>query len=150
MLPSMRASDAKLLTDTSRQTLQRFLKGKFSAKLEAGEYHTDTRLRICTVNALCQIGDSSFIDIVEKLANNEGNGPFSVDADVVAAAQQCLPYLQQRALDAVASSELVRPSHANSVGGPETLLRPVLGTQEMHEAELLRAAEVETQSPHEG
>jgi hypothetical protein len=144
MLPKLRASDAKLLDDSSKQTLRRFLKGKFSGRtVSTGAYETDALLRIAILDALKQIGDSSFIEIVKDIANGDGHQVDRMAKEIAAAARECLPYLEQRTLEAAASSELVRASSANSVGSADTLLRPVTGTQEMHETELLRAAEEE-------
>ncbi len=142
MLPKLRASDSSLLTEESRQTLRRFLKGKFSGRsLRSGDYETDVRLRIATLNALKQVGDASFIDIVRNIANGEGHRVDRMSSEIAAAASECLPYLEQRILNTTASNELVRASSANSVSGQDVLLRPVIGTHEMHETELLRAAE---------
>ena len=101
----------------------------------------DTHLQIATLTALRQVGDSSFTQIVTTLASGTEPVVSRVGPEVVIAASECLPYLEQRKQDIVASNELVRPSRANSVGSADILVRPVVGTLEVHEAELLRAAE---------
>jgi hypothetical protein len=122
--------------------LRRFLQGKFNgAAFRRTDSDIDYRLRIATVLALRQVGDGSFIEVVEDLANGVYHRQLQPGTEIQAAAKECLPYLQQRKLDAIASNELVRASNANSVGGADILLRPVASTQDLHEAELLRAGE---------
>jgi len=165
MLPKLRSSDAKLLNDANRQTLRKILQGKLAERSSrrvsrpvamplampgvwysfrqprGSSSQVDTQLRVAILKALCQVGDISFEEIVKSLAEDSWNRVSGTAPEIQAAARECLPNLRQRSQDAVASSELVRPSSANNVGSADTLLRPLAAVQEMHETQLLRAAD---------
>lgn len=138
LLPRLRASDSHLIDVEMRATLRRFLTGKLTwLRKGTTNIATDTSLAIGILEALRQVGDNSFIELVTQIANSKGRW---IDPRVAIAAQECLPYLEQISRQARASSELLRGSEANILSGADTLVRAVVAPTDLHEAELLRGA----------
>jgi hypothetical protein len=169
LLPNLRASDASLLGDQEREILlrqlaiaptdpgYRHLKELFSSEAT----HREIALRIAILQAMEQVGGAKELTTVEMLArgqfpllpglNRSLTQPGSTrsiatwrlrsDAhEVQIAAQQCLPFLQARANEQIASSQLLRASSAENTSG-EMLLRPLAATSDAEGDQLLRASQ---------
>lgn len=135
ILPRLQSTDAHLLNNEQRRELYKTLL-------------TNNRLLIlATLTALEQIGDEKALPIVEQLASSE---PLTqnrlgvrkkalriANLEIREAAQNCLPFLRERAAAQKASQELLRAS------SPDTniadLLRPA-SSQTTAPQELLRAS----------
>jgi hypothetical protein len=128
LLPRLRASDASLLDEEQRKCLYRALRGR------------DTNLILAVLKALEQIGDEQAVPFVQKLANGEGLA--ARNSGIRAAAQECLPALQERAERERASRELLRAASASDTPS-DVLLRPAGGTIEADPQQLLRASGAE-------
>jgi len=111
LLPRLKASDAPLLSPEQRFCLNRALRGK------------NTELTLAILKAWEQVGDSKAIEEVEKLAHGRGRG--GRYAAVVAAAQECLPFLRQSAERQQIGSQLLRAADG-SVTPAGVLLRPAM------------------------
>ncbi len=109
LLPRMKASDAHLLSPEQRAYLNRALRGK------------NIELTLAILKAWEQVGDTKAIEDVEKLAAGRGQG--GRNPNVVAAAQECLPFLRQSAERQQIGSQLLRPSDGNLTPS-DVLLRP--------------------------
>ncbi len=123
LLPRLQASDAHLLNPEQRSILNKSLIQAESGFVKA------------ILKAYEQIGDSTAIPFVEKLTRGEGKA--GGDAEVVAAANACLPFLIQRAKQQEQSQTLLRASEGNAAA-PENLLRPANATIETQPDTLLR------------
>lgn len=125
LLPRLQASDTTLLTEAQR----------------AGLAHTLTRnsknpdYLVAVLKALEQVGDSSALPVVERLAT--GKLKTADPKRVQAAARACLPYLQTRCQQQQASDTLLRASGVFETP-PDVLLRPAHGVLTAEGAELLR------------
>lgn len=112
LLPKLHAGDAQAWTPQQYEALLKLLPTRPSKDIE---------LAICVLKALEQIGDARAIPAVTALAN----APTDVGTiRLRAAAQECLPYLQQRVAEQKQAQMLLRPAHPHASG--ETLLRPIL------------------------
>ena len=112
LLPQLQDGDAQAWTPQQYQMLLKLLPTKPPKDIE---------LAICVLKALEQIGDARAIPFVTALANAPtGVGTIRIRA----AAQECLPYLQQRAGEQKQAQMLLRPAHPHASG--ETLLRPAV------------------------
>ncbi len=96
LLPQLRASDSAALNAAQKQALARALS------------FNDTELTLAILKALEQVGDDSAVPQVQKIA--AGRGDVSRDWQIMEAANECLPYLQMRAEDRQAASQLLRPA----------------------------------------
>jgi hypothetical protein len=136
LLPKLRAADARLVRESHRHMLSKLLQGRLYGKpgKRYADWQADKRLTLAVLKALQQIGDGSSITAVSEVAH--GNSRW-IDPDVVLAARECLPYLQQKTLDALAAGELLRSSVANDIG-VEALPRAAGTMPETREDELLR------------
>jgi len=111
LLPLMKASDAALLSPDQRAYLNRAVRGK------------NTALILAILKAWEQVGDIKAIEEVEKLAAGRGHG--GRNPKVVAAAQECLPFLRQSAERQQIGSQLLRASDGNLTPS-DILLRPAM------------------------
>lgn len=131
LLPKLKASDAGLLNDRQRAALNAQL--KFSnAQSIAG-----SRLQIEILKALQQVGDSSSLPYVERLATSRPI--MKTERDVVEAANECLPALHERKHQNDSIRMLLRPSSAFDIE-PESLLRPST-SQDTSPEELVRPSD---------
>jgi hypothetical protein len=112
-LPSMKASDAGLLTERHRKILRQIL-----AEQEEKKF---TALRVAILKALEQIGDSRDLKTVKSLAHPLI--PMTGIAAVRDAARACLPYLETLAQAQRVRDSLLRPS-SSIPQDPGVLLRP--------------------------
>jgi hypothetical protein len=131
LLPRLRASDAHLLNVEQRRILRKQMSSQPSIKNQQ-----PTRMFIeAAVKGLEQVGDESFLETVENLANGRGFGVFD---DVKAAADRCLPYLKQRIENDRLSHDLLRAASNGQSYDPDGLLRPAASITPTDPAELLR------------
>ena len=134
LLPLMKASDAPLLNAGQRAALNRLLTGAGFALR-----HGPSRLEfvLAALKALEQIGDSSSIPTVQRLAEMRTLSPGR--RRIRQAALDCLPALQQNAGLIGQAQDLLRASH-EPAANPNLLLRPAVSTHDPAPQELLRAA----------
>ena len=111
LLPQMKASDASLISPEQRGALNKALRGK------------NIELILAILKAWEQVGDTKAIEEVEKLAAGRGYG--GRNPKVVAAAQECLPFLRQSAERQQVSAQLLRASDGNLTPS-DVLLRPAM------------------------
>jgi hypothetical protein len=120
LLPRLRASDAAAITPDGMRALLGLLRSRESETV------------IAVLGALRQVGDARALPVVRELARQSGDWIWLDNAyypnAVAAAAQECLPYLEER----VASGNLLRPME-----GEQSLLRPA-GAAHSPEEALLR------------
>ena len=135
LLPQMKASDASLLTPTSRKTIRGLLIG---VSPNHQKYECEDALRIAMLKALEQVGNAKDIPIVEKLIQRNARTPG--EKLVRQAAMECLPMLLINCGEVEAARTLLRPSQAEAAHSA-TLLRPAGGAGQMDSAELLRGAQ---------
>ena len=135
LLPQMRASDAKLLTPFALRTIYMWL--AVPADYSTIDAYPDA-LRIASLKALEQVGDSSAIPYVERLATLQMITP--VKAQLKQAAIECLPLLRANCGEVKAARTLLRASHAEDAR-PDTLLRPASGAGGAKPQELLRPSD---------
>ncbi|HLL80518.1 MAG TPA: hypothetical protein VKT25_13515, partial [Ktedonobacteraceae bacterium] len=128
LLPRLQASDAILLTETQRAALGYALTSNVG----------DARFLIAALKALEQVGDSSALSVVEKLA--AGRIRTADPKRVQAAAQECLLFLRARYEQQRASETLLRASERSETLA-DTLLIPAKGVVATEVSELLRADE---------
>ncbi len=130
LLPRLRPNDAGLLTPLHRRHLGSMLRSD-----EIFPYHGrlwGKDLKIAILSALEQVGDQKSVAQVEKTARS------AHDVYVRFAAQQCLPFLQERVEHSRIEQTLLRPSAQSHA--PDTLLRPASATTSVESPMLLRAA----------
>lgn len=132
LLPRMKASDADLLTGKQRWLLARFLRqhSRLTTKKESVEF------ALAILKALEQIGDRSFLPIVERLAEQPANTPDG--KRIREAATGCLPALRLLVEERRTEEELLRPANAKQ-NDPEQLLRAARNGSASEPTELLRA-----------
>jgi hypothetical protein len=111
LLPRLKASDAFLLNTTQRALLCKALMARVNAE----------SFRIAILKAFEQVGDSTCLATVQRLADGEIAN--EAEARVRDAARECVPYLQARLEQEKAAQSLLRPSAAGH--SSETLLHPV-------------------------
>ena len=129
LLPQLRASDAGLLAAHQRECLHRVLKMR-----NAG---FESPLMLAILNGLEQVGDAAAIPHVERLAASPALT--SKQRRVKEAAEQCLPFLRDRADATRGSSMLLRASTPREIVASELLLRPATSVGASEAEELLRA-----------
>ncbi len=139
MLPRLQATDTILLTSQQRKCLYRCLSNDEYFPYYGRFWGAD--LKIAILKALEQIGDEKAVPHVEKLARTARN------PQVRFAAQECLPYVQQRAEHARVEQTLLRAG--TQPDALDTLLRPVVSSAPTEPQQLLRASNTgsETQNP---
>lgn len=112
LLPQLKASDAHLLNDEQRTILYKQLR------------KDNTELILALLKSLEQIGDAKAVPYVEELANAKASR--AGYGRIREAAQSCLPALNARVEQLMASHTLLRA--AGSVGSDsDVLLRPASG-----------------------
>lgn len=169
LLPTLRASDASLLSEAERKILLRYLaiSPSYSGYYDIRElfsraaYRRELDFRLSILKSLEQIGGIQELATVERLAqglpifHNAIQFP-TVDRlaqnlptlsstvkfpeEMKEAAKACLPYLQIRAADQRAESQLLRAADLPSASA-ETLLRPAALGESLPPEQLLRAGE---------
>ncbi|MDE2125440.1 MAG: hypothetical protein KGJ62_02500 [Armatimonadetes bacterium] len=115
LLPRLRASDTGILNVEQRAILNRTLSRAAKRRPE---------LALAILAALSQVGDEKALPAVTALAALPRGS--RIRQEVVAAAQQCLPLLQQRAIAQETDRHLLRP--ADNVGREDSLLRAAAPT----------------------
>lgn len=125
LLPGFRADQAKMLTAKQKKALLVNL-------LEPYRY---PRLSVCLLRALEQIGDAEALPVVQKIAGSRTRQA----PDVVAAARECLPFLEIRVEQSRQAQTLLRPSDPGSACAPDTLLRPAENADRTPPEQLLRS-----------
>ena len=130
LLPRLQASDANLLLPRHRKYLNQFL-GRDASWLYPNTA-SRAELKIAILRTLEQVGDKTSLPAVEKLAKSAAN------LQVRLAAQDCLPFLQQRVDHSNTQQTLLRASGADAA--PEVLLRPASSGEEAAPEQLLRAS----------
>jgi hypothetical protein len=157
LLPRLKASDRMLFSphqrDCLRQLLRagvlklpsyRYLQAEENASGKVPPWYLrrirrNRGLMLAILKALEQIGDGEDLPIVEQLAAGAGMGQ---SAQVRRAAQECLPYLRQRAEQERCSKTYLRAANAPPPPA-ETLLRAAHGGPETDPQQLLRAGTAE-------
>jgi hypothetical protein len=130
LLQQLKATDAHLLNAQQRGNLYRHL-NSYQAR-----FHPDFQIAI--LKALEQVGDEAAIPHVRRLARSVALGPRQ--QQVRRAAQDCLPFLRNRADQLRVSQTLLRASSATSAA-PDILLRPADNRHAAAPEQLLRATE---------
>lgn len=150
LLPRLKASDALLLTDNQRMRLRSVL----SLACERPGFNSigytfrraddpDTEFRIAILKAFQQIGDTSALAVVTRLANK----PAKTEAErrLQKAAQACLPALQEFVKEESNRKTLLRAAEASD-NTSETLLRAAAGASSTDPGQLLRPSQPEPYS----
>ncbi len=119
LLPLLTIADGRMLASRHRRRLNRTLGGE------------DEPMILAILEALPQIGDSSFLGQVQGLLRYGGT------VRVKRAAKECLPLLEFRIQELKSSETLLRPSDGADFTG-ETLVRPVLFAPDADPLQLLR------------
>jgi len=127
LLPLFRASDVALLNARQHDLLDQVLSSG------------SVGLTLAVLKALEQIGDKRELPLVERLA--AGGGLAKREERVRQAAQECLPYLQQRVLGMEANQTLLRAS--DRLEASDTLLRAAQNSTATSAEQLLRAGSQE-------
>ena len=133
LLPKLKASDSNLLNGQQRHKLR----SAFSHRKSRASY-SNTMFQIATLKSYEQIGYREELITVNEIIGAR-TGAFS--PEVVAAAKECLPYLQKRVKNETEGQTLLRASSFQSVSD-EGLLRPAAGVGEIEPQELLRPSEI--------
>jgi hypothetical protein len=132
LFPRLRASDARLLNKEQRRILLKNLR----IGLPTRNSETAVLFYVAALKALEQVGDETFLPLVEDLS--EGRGASVYSPTIQKAAQECLPYLRQRAEFEHARHELLRASAPDHTQDAEVLLRPAEDRGVTRADELLR------------
>ncbi len=126
LFPLLKASDSHLLNSNQRHCLNRAL----------ARARKSPRLAIALLKGLEQVGDGSSLEVVERLVNGSAH---SVEMlQLQKAAQDCLPFLQSKHSDEIASKQLLRASSETNMSSGD-LLRPVTASNLIESIALLRA-----------
>ena len=141
LLPRLRASEADLLNAEQRGLLCRQLSKPLKAlpanasAASQEAYIKAVAFRVAILQAFAQVGDSSALPLVERLAHGEATtrGQRAIQE----AARQCLPALMLRAEQERNGQTLLRAANAADAEG-ETLLRAAKGARETRHDQLLR------------
>jgi hypothetical protein len=129
LLPKVKASDAALLSDTTRITFQNWL------IIDNAREHADFLILI--LDTLERIGDETAIARVSGLATGPATSPEGIR--VRAEARRCLAALNEHAELTRDGRTLLRPSEAPDE--PNSLLRPASGHGAEDEQSLLRPSD---------
>ncbi len=143
LLYKLKASDACLLTPSQYRALHRALEVEYQT-LHGTQEGLD--LKLAMLKALEQVGNESFISIVERLANRKSLT--KRQRMIQAAAQECLPYLKLNAGSVTAQRTLLRASTMND-SSTASLLRPAGYAPDAPVDQLLRPSIETDPSPHE-
>ena len=135
LLPQMKASDAPLLTPAARYSINTWL---WNTCEIGGKFLCSDALRLASLKALEQVGDSSSISTVEKLTRMKPRTPSQ--EKIKQAAIECLPMLRAHCGDVETARTLLRASQSEAAR-PGTLLRPASGAGQTDSAELLRGTD---------
>jgi hypothetical protein len=129
MLPKLQTADASLLSAQQQGILR--------GMLHRRHVETEPALQIAILKAYEQVGDERALHAVNALATMR---PSTKNRQRVrVAAQECLPFLQQRHHRQVSSQTLLRPTEQNTSEPPqEILLRPAREQSAQLPQELLR------------
>ena len=106
--------------------------------------HFDAHFASEALRALACVGNGTMLMQMKELANQRREG--ASRNDLVLAAQQYVPYMEDRFKRQAVPATLLRAADVPT-SQPETLLRAALPTSTEPTAQLLRAATSETQSP---
>ncbi len=148
LLPTLKASDADLLTDARRARLLRLLAispnssghRDITELFSRSAYRREVDLRVSILKAFEQTGGAKELATVERLSRGlPGLQGGTVPAEVRQAAAECLLYLQSRVQGQRASEQLLRPSSADTTSG-DVLLRPASSQIEVVPEQMLRAS----------
>ncbi len=162
ILPQLNAGDAGLLGQEEREILIRILSVSpydrgyrdLTELWSAAAMRREIALRVAILKAYEQVGGAKELALVERIANELPIVlPFArklkavrvinkMPAEIVVAAAECLPYLQIRSNEEVASRQLLRASSPDMAGN-RTLLRAAATEQELRPDHLLRAADTQ-------
>lgn len=150
LLPQVKASDRIFLSAAEHEELLKALHGKNLA------------LKLAILQALAQIGDERALPAVRRLAEMDieqpSPGAWFLFGDMGArrhwqeavalrrAAEDCLPFLQERAELSRQAHTLLRASSAMEAVAPDTLLRPAMGAPTTDTNQLLRIPEEATET----
>ena len=135
LLTQMKASDAPILTPALRRTLNLWLMNANSGALSHARYDA---FFVAILKAFEQVGDSSAIPAVSRLAKMQGRTRRR--KALKQAAIECLPMLRANCGEVETARTLLRASQSE-VTDPDTLLRPASGSGQADAAELLRGAD---------
>ena len=135
LLPQMKASDAYLLAPAFRRIIHTWLN---NAILLRGSNPKFEALYIAALKALEQVGDSSDIPYVVRVAKMKARTP--EQEKIKQAAIECLPMLRANCGEVEAARTLLRASQSEDAR-PDTLLRPASGSGQTGSAELLRGSD---------
>jgi hypothetical protein len=127
LLPTLRASDAALLSASHREQLNKLLRSR------------DVEYVHAALKALEQVGDESAIPYLERLIKSRSRT--ATQKQVQEAVKQCMAAVMQRTESGAPGSTLLRPTEGNPT---ETLLRPISNQTGAEEQNLLRPADSET------
>jgi HEAT repeat protein len=129
MLPQLQAADASLLSSEQQGVLR--------GMLHRRHVEAEPGLQIAILKAYEQMGDERALPAVNALATMRSNTKNRQRVRV--AAEECLPFLQQRRQRQVSSQTLLRPTQLNTPEPPrEVLLRAAHDPSASNPAELLR------------
>jgi hypothetical protein len=128
LLPKLRASDAGLLSAEQHRRLARTLG-------HLGMLGRDVALQLAILGAYRQIGGIQALPVVERLAHNRSRS--TNRQRVREAAEECLPFLRERAEHDRSRITLLRAA-AGALGEGD-LLRPAEGAARLESDQLLRA-----------
>jgi hypothetical protein len=137
MLLTLRSSDIGVLSQHQRQLLCKAFSFSIDGVLQF-TFKGDRELYLAILKAFEQIGGSSEMAVVEKLARLKSGDDDSDSKAIRLAAQTCLPLLRQNAILEKDRLALLRGSSA-PVDGARLLLHPAEGVTYVAPEELLRA-----------
>jgi len=159
-LPQLNAGDAELLGEQERDILIRTLaispndKGyrDLTELWSSAADRRETAFRVAILKAYEQVGGAKELPLVTRLAEQQQDVPWiarssrggysfgRMPAEITQAAAECLPYLQLRANEELASRQLLRASGPERAPDP-TLLRSAASVAVQPSDQLLRPAE---------
>lgn len=141
LLPRLQPHEADLLNAEQRAILCRKLSLTPRRSVEdlrtstQQNYDREVAFRIAILKAFAQVGDSSALPIVTRLA--QGKATTEAQKRIQAEARICLPLLTQRIEEQRSNQTLLRASSA-ATATADTLLRATLGISETLPDQLLR------------
>lgn len=150
LLPTLRASDAARLGDSEHAILLRTLAispndpgyRDLTELFSRSAYRREVELRVAILEALQQVGSAKELSVVARLSRGlpAMGSVVKVPGEIQEAARECLPFLEVRANDQIASAQLLRASSAQALPD-NTLLRPASTRTDALPEQLLRASE---------
>lgn len=154
LLPKLQANNASLLGDEERATLIRQLdiapddKGyrDLNELFSRSATRREINFRLAILKAYEQIGGQKELSTVERLSQGRItiHSPTKILPEIIAAAEECLPYLKARAQEENVRMQLLRPSSSQDQS-PATLLRPSYSSADDSPEELLRPTDIQQQ-----